>query len=366
MKKVLEVTESLACGGREALAVNILRGLDLSEYQVDFFTLSSGKQFFTDEVYKYGCRIFSSDTENVNSGTLNFLKKNIKLMLLVRKEKYDVIHIHGDTHLDYVKVFLLKVFTRSRIILHAHGATVLANKSKKILGKFFRMLASEYPEHNIACSEEAKKYMFYPETRVEIIRNPVDLEKLRYSPKIRASVRCKLGVKDNEFLIGHIGRFSEEKNHEFIIEIFRGITKDHHNAKLVLVGEGEKRKEIEKRVEENGLCKIVIFLNATNKLYEIFNAIDILWFPSRKESFGMVALEAQVSGTPVIISDGVPEEISINHNVQRLDFNKTEWIRYTFMLQRISDFKENRFLPFSYKTILERINQMYRADNYEQ
>lgn len=360
MIRILEVTESLASGGRENFAINILRNVDQSKMSFDFFSLTSKPQFYTEEVLQYGCKILSSDTEKVDTGFYSFLKKNIFLAKTVKSELYDVVHIHADTHLDYFKVIMIRLYSKSKIVLHDHGAMELRG-FKKIFGRVCRHFGRNIPSYNIACSEKAANYFFDKSTSYRIINNPIDVEKFRFSDKYRSDIREQYHLDSDAFVVGHIGRYSIEKNHIFIIDTFFRLNKVVKNSMLVLVGEGDLKQEIIDRVREYNLDDKVIFIDVMNDVYRIYSAIDCFWFPSLTESFGNTAVEAQISGTPVITSEGVSQEVLINENTDRLEYNPEMWVNKTIELKRITEFNYSAFSKFSSGKIVNEIEKIYRG-----
>ncbi len=362
MTRVLEVTEGLASGGRESFAVGVLKNIDPEEFHLDFFTLTSQHQFYTDTVLERGCAIISADTGGVNQGLGKFIKKNIALFRAIRRGGYDAVHIHGDSHLDWLKVLAARLASRRAvIILHAHGSVGLSGGVKRTLGRLCRAAASGIPDVRLACSEKAARCMFPEGIEAEIIGNPVDTAALIRNDTARAALRKGLGIGDGELLIGHAGRFSPEKNHRFILDTFCRMRSEGHRCHLLLVGEGELRPRFEQQAAELGLGDCIHFSDPMGNLAAFYNAIDALWFPSMNESFGMVALEAQISGTPVLISGGVPDEVIVNHNVIRPGENAGEWISATISARRLDRVDMDRFRPWSAEITAARAAELYRG-----
>lgn len=361
--RILYVTESLDSGGRECFAVNILRNIDRKKYNIDFFVISEEEQMYTKEVKALGAKVFSSNTGLVNSGIKNFLKKNFKLAQICKKNKYDVVHIYGDTHLDYLKSIVVSLCSDSKLIMHAHGATPLKSSFKRASGYFFRMIGEKKICFNIACSYTAGKYMYTARSEWSVLHNPFDISKFLFDAVNRKEIRDKYGISNTDFLIGHIGRFSSEKNHEFILMVFRKMINSKKNVKLLLVGDGLEAEEIKQKVREWKLAEQVIFVGVTNEIYKYYSAFDIFWFPSIKESYGMCAVEAQAAGIPVIISKGVPTEIIINENVAQCDLKEEEWIKMTLRAKRC-DVKEEMFAPFKISEIVNSISKLYDKASY--
>ena len=172
----------------------------------------------------------------------------------------------------------------------------------------------KYGTHFLACSLGAAYWIFPKELvehgAVEIIPNGIDASYFRFDGNKRESFRKELGIT-NELILGHIGRFQTQKNHEFLINVMRIVLANIPNAKLLLVGEGELKKHIKELIQEFGMDEYVIFLGERKDLDFFYSAIDVFLLPSLFEGFGIVAIEAQASGAKTILSDRVPKETNV-------------------------------------------------------
>ena len=157
--------------------------------------------------------------------------------------------------------------------------------------------------------------------------NAIDTEKYRYNESVREKARNSFSIID-ELLIGHIGNFTEVKNHRFILKIFSSLREKKKDVKLMLVGDGPLRGEIEKYAEELGVLEDVIFTGVRSDVNELVQAMDFFVFPSLFEGLGIVAIGAQTSGLPCIISDTVPDEAIVTKNlvtVMSLNESAEKW-----------------------------------------
>lgn len=331
--RILQVTESLESGGREAVAMNLYRKIDKQKFQFDFFTLKDEEEFYTKEIKALGGEIYSAKTFSKKQNISRFFKKNYRLYKLMKDNKYSIVHIHACTPLDYIKVLFAKMAKVQNIIMHAHsGYYELDNKFKQIIIKIMKKIFSNMPNYCIACSKEAGEFLFTKRVinspKYKIIDNSIDLEKYRFNLEEREYYRKLLNIEDN-FVIGHVGRFSKEKNHEFIIKCFKKIALKDEKSILLLLGNGELTQEIVNLINKNDLNNRVIILPPSKEVNKIYQAMDIFWFPSLFESFGMVALEAQVSGLKVLISNKVPNKICLSNKCEILPLDEDIWYRKT-------------------------------------
>lgn len=326
--KVLEVNvDDQGNGGVYSLIKSVIENKP-EDMQIDIAAL---EPFEKKENIKYlrsrGTRIFFVGYKG------NKIKKQIyiykHMCTLLKKERYDVVHIHADvSNKLFVSGLAAKMCNVSTIILHSH-ATGVDGKNRALKEKIhfafrgrLRMLGAEYA----ACSYKAAKWMFpwAKKNDIFLLKNGIDLDKYHYNEKVRKSIRKVLNINKDDLLIGHVGRFMYQKNHTYILDIFEDISKRYKvinkkgQVRLLLVGDGELLPEIKKRAEKRGLIEKIIFYGLSNSVNELLQAMDVFIMPSNFEGFGIAALEAQASGLPVICSDKVPKSIRQTKSVNFL------------------------------------------------
>ena len=210
-------------------------------------------------------------------------------------------------------------------IAHSHSTSNPREWKKNLMKNALRPFSKVWATDYFACSELAGRYLFgdkaFDKGEVKIIRNAIDAEKFKFDPEARKKLRKEIRIADDDFVIGHIGRFVEQKNHRFLIDVFAEVKKKKKNAKLVLAGQGPLLEEIEQKVKDLGLEKDVFFLGQrsdTDKLYSVF---DVFCLPSLYEGLPVVGVEAQANGVPCIFSDRITEEAAVKKNVALVDIN---------------------------------------------
>lgn len=262
---------------------------------------------------------------NIKSHTLPPKRKIIKYMKaiknLVSKGGFDSIYIHGNSAMMIIEALPSKLAKASCIITHCHNT-----KSKYPFFHYcLKPIFNSIVDIKIGCSRFSTNWA-YNKKRTMCILNGVDVEKFKYNEEIRDSIRQKLGWGNN-IIIGHVGRFTEQKNHKKLIEIFDYLYKKNNNYRLLLIGEGELKENIKKDVFNKSLQDVVCFLGATNKVYEFYNAMDLVILPSSYEGLCIVALEAQANGLPVFLSDKLSPEHKVTDDTQiiNLKLPSSEW-----------------------------------------
>lgn len=273
------------------------------------------------ELNQYGTNVYYLGYEGNKVKKQKIISRN--LTALLEKNQYDIIHIHSDiAYKPYVYATAAKAAKCPRIIIHAHATDAEEpHRSIKRLMHFatrnrLKDLATDY----VGCSELAFKWMFPNVDRknAQIIYNGIDLQKFSFDEKEREEIRKQYHIAENTFVIGNIGRFSSPKNHLFLLKVFKEIHHECTNTVLMLVGDGDYRKEIEQYINDNHLSDCVILTGVQKNSYRFYQAMDLFLLPSKSEGFPIVAVEAQASGLPVIISDQVTREVLINQNVEYL------------------------------------------------
>lgn len=267
------------------------------------------------------------------------------LLRYLKQNKYDCVHIHSDVaNKLYIAGKAAKKAGISKIIFHSHASEVDGNyrKIKRQLHKLTRRKLKDIGTRFVACSDVAAKWM-YPNINsqdITIINNGIDLDKFRFNSKVRQQVRKKLKLNDN-LIIGHIGRFSYQKNHQYIIEIFSKLVLHEPKARLLLVGEGPDREVIENLVKEKKLENNVIFYGLSNHVEKLLQAMDVFILPSHFEGLPIVGVEAQTAGVPVIFSDQISKESKLTNNVTFLPIKANNISQWVTTIEKYKDYSIN-------------------------
>lgn len=256
-----------------------------------------------------------------------------KLKKFLKENPYDCVHIHADVANKLLVSGLAAKHARiKKIILHSHAAGIDGNHrgTKRFFHKVCRVFLKNIGTDYVACSDLAAAWMFPKEENVhkKIINNGVDLEKFHYDVKKRADVRKQLEI-DDAIVLGHVGRFAYQKNHEFLVMIMDLIKKEHLNMKLLLIGEGPEEERIRALVKEKQLDDLIVFYGNSNYVNELFQAMDIFLLPSHFEGLPIVGVEAQAAGLPVLFSNQITKEAKIIAPVEFLSISESnvcEWI----------------------------------------
>lgn len=307
-------------GGTEAYVINLYRNIDRSKVQFDFFVGEDVVMPYEDEVKLLGANVYHKYVSPKES--IIKMYKNLKDILKEHKE-IKGIEMNCNFVSNPIPLILAHKYKLPVVIYHAHNAGNMNKESfkSKFLSKFVRKLIDRYATNKVACSELAGQYMFRSND-FEIINNAIDTKKYSYNLEIRKEVRKELGLTDNQYVIGFIGRIQYQKNPDFIINIFEEVYKRDNNAVLVIAGDGDMREEIERLIVEKGLEDSVKMLGQRKDAERLYQGFDLFLLPSRFEGFPIVLIEAETSGLPCIISDTITKSIDITGTVKFLSINE--------------------------------------------
>ena len=307
--RVLNLFGVLDRGGAETLVMNIYRNIDRKKIQFDFIVHGEQKGAFEDEVEQMGGIVYHMPKIGVKS-YLQYVKALRKFFK--EHTEYRIIHSHL-SELGYVAFREAKRAGIPIRICHAHNAPIGFNY-KTPIRYIFKKLILPISTERLACGVAAGKWQ-YGKKKFSVINNGIDVEKFAFNPAIRKELREKYMLED-KIVIGHIGRFEPQKNHEFLITFFSELVKSHPNAVLMLIGDGSRRSVIEKKVEELQLSDKVMLMGVQSNPEEFLQMFDIFAFPSLFEGFGIALIEAQCTGVQCIASTGVTSESNITGLVE--------------------------------------------------
>jgi len=314
--RVLHVLQRMEAAGVQTFLMNLYKCIDRNKVQFDFLVHYTQKQFFDDEIEKMGGKIYRfSVREDYNMGKYY---KELKKFFREHSE-YKVVHGHmhtlGAFYLHAAKVNKIPVR-----IAHSH-----TNSTQNDLKKYIKIIMNHMYATNanklFACSNMAGRYMF-GNKKFDVINNAIISDDFIFSSEKRSAKRQELMIEDR-FVIGCVGRFEKVKNQRFSIDIFEKIQNRMSNAVLLFIGAGSMYEEIKEVVKEKRLSRKVIFLGNRNDVVELYQAMDVFLMPSLFEGLGIVGVEAQAAGTPIVCTDTLPEEINVSPLIYRVSLSRT-------------------------------------------
>ncbi|MUV37170.1 putative glycosyltransferase EpsF [Lentibacillus sp. JNUCC-1] len=364
MIRVLHVVSSMGRGGIETFIMNIYRKIDRSKVQFDFLVHTQEKCAYDTEIRSLGGRIFSITPRK--HGMLEN-RKDLNNFFKEHKE-YKIVHQHLSS-LTYIEP--LKLAKKHNVpirIVHSHNTMQGGIFIHKYIHKFNKRFIGSIATHYFACSRLAAKWLYpkkqYNNNNYQIINNAIDTERFVYNEEIRRVKREELGIEDS-FTLGHVGRFTHQKNHELLIDIFKNIHDRCENTKLILVGDGELRKSIEEKVQKLHLKDKVIFTGVRSDIPELLQAMDVFVMPSYHEGLPVTVVEAQASGVPCVLSTNITQEIEILNIVEwcNLTDDLSTWTNSILNFKKINhrNNKKNEIIKAGYDVndLAKRLEKIY-------
>lgn len=291
-------------GGVETFLMNYYRKIDKKKVQFDFINMFD-HLCFEKEIIDLGGRIY-----NVSSVKKNPIEYYKSIKKIIQNNRYEIVHIHMLSMANILPIIVAKKMNVKNIIIHSHNTNTPNGIIRKVLDKLNKHVALKYATDYFACSKDAGIWMFGKNAKFRVINNAVDVEKFKFNQVKRNEMREKLKL-NGKFVIGHIGRFSEQKNHDFLIEIFFKYLKENPKAFLVTIGEGELKNQIKNKVADYKLLEKVKFIDPVNNVNDYLQAMDVFILPSKFEGLPVVAVEAETNGLTVITSNNVSKDLPI-------------------------------------------------------
>lgn len=321
--KVLVLDTVMDRGGAEAMTMNYMRHMDRKKVQYDFLVHRDYRGAYEDEIEKLGGKIYRICP--IYPQNFHRYKKEIRKFFKEHPE-YTIIHCNMSElgYFAYKEAYKAGIPVR---ICHSHN-TPKGFDLKSVFRYYFKHRCRTYVTHMFACSMDAGIWLFGKKNKdkIRIIPNSIDPNLYTYNESKRNEMKESLNIKD-EFVVGHVGRFFEQKNHMFLIDIFYELQKQYVNSKLVLVGGGELddtlKNKVKNKIKNLKIEDKVIFTGVVENVHDYMQAFDLFLFPSLFEGFGIVLLEAQASGLHCITSkDVVPQSVNVCQLVDYISLDK--------------------------------------------
>lgn len=319
--KVLHVIGGMGRGGAPSFIINNLLKIDSDKVQFDFLVRNNNCAF-NDIIQAKGGRVyvvpsFPRHLLSNFSQTLKFFREHGK--------EYDVVHVHANALYYILPLLLAKIFNIPRVVLHSHN-TMSNVPALRFLHYLNKLYVSSLANVFLACGEEAGRWMF-GNRNFEVINNAVDVNKFRYDPTTRDAIRRELHICKDTIVIGNVGRFEEVKNHSFLIDIFAEYLKINSNAVLLIPGGGSLFDSMKQKAHCLDLSDKILFVGVRSDIEKLYSAMDVFVMPSLFEGLPFVAIEAQCSGLPCLISKNVTSEAFITDlcRIESLDNGAKVW-----------------------------------------
>lgn len=356
MINILQFTNIGFANGISSMLLNYYRRMDRSKYHFIFLAMdnilnentskqeieSLGGEVITIPHYKKGLRLFIRNIRNVFD---NY--------------KIDIVHLHQGVL--SIPLIIEAKRRKIKIIAHSHNPT-LGSRLKNMVVFLSRKFINQNTDYRLACSQQSGDFLFGKAASFLVFPNAIELEKYKYNINKRELLRKQLNINDDDFVFICVGRFSKQKNQEFLLKVFYKLLQTNQKLKLILVGGRLGADSYLDIIEKMGITQNVLTLFDRKDVSDLLSASDCYLGPSIFEGLGISLLEAQINGLPCVFSDAIVKEILFNQNVTVLPLDEGSWIEKlsnTELLKRTDDFEALRKSDFNIDNTMSLLEKIY-------
>ena len=332
-------------GGVASVMMSYFLRIDPKVVHIDFVVHGNGVGDRDEEILHRGSKIFKVPPKSKDfGGNYRGLKK------IMSEGKYDIVHAHADSG----NALILKIAKECGIkvrISHSHNTNFTITNQFRILLNYFQMKQiSKYATHKWACSVAAGEWLYGLQSRFEVIPNAIELSKFKFDSAMRDKLRIEYGLMGKR-VIGHIGRFDYQKNQLFLIDAFAKAAEKDETLRLILIGDGKDRTEIENAIKKSFIEDKVILMGQRSDVYSLLNIMDIFVLPSKFEGFPVVTIEAQANGLHCLCSDIITRETNLTGNNKYLPLEKSIWTNELLKVYKRDESMMDKIIEQGYEII---------------
>lgn len=323
-KRILILMNTIDAGGAETFIMKVFRSINREKIVFDFLINKKGSNFYLDEIVMLGGRVYYGFSKSKNP-----IKSACFIYKVVKQGNYKVVFCISVHPIGFIDLLISKIAGARSLLIRSTNSQA-GGITSNILACMSRPCVRYLANAMYAPSKEAGVWLFgYNAVRsgkVRIIKNGLDVSRFIFNRTLRNSVRETWDVPEDCLVIGHIGRFNIQKNHTRLLDVFKSVNSINSNSVLVLVGDGEFRKQIEEYANKIGIFSKTIFLGIRNDIPELLFAFDAMVFPSFYEGMPNTIIEAQAADLPCVISDSISRDVKLTSNIQFLPLYETDYV----------------------------------------
>lgn len=322
MKRLLCILSNMNAGGAETFLMKVYRQLDRTNYQMDFCINVPQMCFYEEEILGLGGKIHRIPSKSENCKEFSRQLRN-----LVESNGYDYVLRIASNAMGFWDLKIAKDAGAKVCSARSSNSSDGTGWKSWLAHRLGRALYSKYVDVKFAPSDLAAQYTFgeraYLNGEVSILHNAVDLDVFQFHTAGRIAIRKELNIEEDTLLVGHVGRFDTQKNHEYLLQIFAEIAKRRENCRLLLVGKGILEQQIHEQAEKMGILNKIIFAGVRSDIPQLLSAMDVFVFPSLYEGMPNTVVEAQATGLPCVIADTITREADITGLVQYMSLSSS-------------------------------------------
>ena len=303
MIRVAIVAGKVDSGGKKNLIMEYYRHVNRDEVQFDFICDADSQAIPAEEIESLGGRVY------VIAPYQNIFKNMSDMRKLFKENKYPVVHAYNST----MNLFPMFVAKQCGVPVRISESLSMAHEGdwKTILKKMLRPMSKWFANYYMSCGDDCGRWQFgdklFGAGKVDVFKTVINTEYNAYNPELRDKTRKEFGWED-KIVIGHIGRFTAQKNSVHMVEIFAAVAKKEPKAVLCLIGDGELKEDMMAKIKELGIESQVNYLGRREDIQQFYNAMDCFILPSLYEGLPVVGLEAESCGLPMFFSAEVTRE----------------------------------------------------------
>lgn len=320
MKRIVIFNDHWCSGGVESLWTNLIAHMPKNDFEFIILATQKETDIYDSFLNEKGVKLISIFNRVISNPVIRTQKNISGFKKKIAELKPDILHINSVNASGLRLAYIAKKLGINKIIVHSHISNISNDKFKlkRLAHKYWKKKYQSAADYHFGCSKESLEFMFNSNDGI-ILKNGVDLDKFKYNEDYKKEIRDKYNISYDSFVIGNVGRFSYQKNHKFILDIFNIYNND--KAVLFFVGEGELENKTKKYAKKLGILDRVIFAGTTDEAYKYYSAFDAFVLPSIYEGLPVVAVEAQATGLPVLISENVTKEAKLIDSTIYLPIN---------------------------------------------
>lgn len=362
MKRVLCIVGSMNIGGAETFLMKMYHRLDRTKYQMDFCVTMPG--LYDKEIHRLGGKIYFTTPK-----TQNPLKAFYSIKNIVKNNKYEYVMRISQNSLSAMELLAAHCGGAHTLIFRSSNSDA-HGKGARIVHTLFMPLAKVVPTVRIAPSTEAAEFMFgkgaVRNGKAHILHNALDLRAYCFNEDAGLSIRQEFNIEAGAIVVGHIGRFTEQKNHGFLIDVFKQFHQKVPDSVLMLVGTGELEEKIRVKTQLMGLSDCVYFTGVRSDVPALLSAMNVFVFPSLYEGMPNTLIEAQATGLPCVAADTITREANITGLVDYLPLGNvqrwTEKVQTALQKERQDTSMALQNAGYEIETVCRQFEQMTFGD----
>ena len=353
--RVAQIVGKMVGGGVEAVVMNYYRHIDHSKVQFDFLVDEDSTRVPEEEITALGGRVFRIPPYQ------HPIRYRRELIRLMREQQWPIVH----SNINTLSVFPLSAAKKVGVpvrIAHSHSTMGKGEFAKNVMKLALRPFANVYPTVRFACGHYAGDWLFGKNRDFIVIPNAIELDKFRFDPIARRETREELGIAEDAFLIGHVGRFMPQKNQAFLVDVLADLLPNRPSTILAFVGDGPDKVDVQQHAEECGVSDHVLFLGQRSDVNRLYQAFDVFCLPSLYEGLCLVGVEAQRAGLPCMFSDAITREVDVTGASRFMPIaSPEEWVSFISAIEsgtRISS-SEKVFSDYDISENAQKLTSMY-------